>query len=62
MDSDFLRRLHAYAVRARASGFDAVADSLEEIIRDELARLEREGDADRPDREAPDDPPRGDNP
>ncbi|MEO1239042.1 MAG: hypothetical protein AAFW64_05155 [Pseudomonadota bacterium] len=31
-----MKRLHAAALRARASGFDGVADAIEEILRREM--------------------------
>ncbi|MEL7014413.1 MAG: hypothetical protein AAFO72_14200 [Pseudomonadota bacterium] len=36
LDEDYVKRLHAAALRARASGFDGVADAIEEILRREM--------------------------
>lgn len=41
-DDDFLARLQAAALRARASGFDATATAIEEIIAVEFSRRKRE--------------------
>ncbi len=40
MDEDFIERLHAAALRARASGFEGVAEAIEEILKRELEKLE----------------------
>ena len=42
MDDDFVKRLHAAALRARASGFDGVANAIEEILRDEVGPAAQE--------------------
>lgn len=40
LDNEFVNRLHAAALRARASGFDGIAEAIEEILERELARSE----------------------
>lgn len=38
LDNEFLNRLHAAALRARASGFEGIAEAIEAILERELKR------------------------